>query len=90
MLVNVRNENYGCSVTTHNDWVVVGNPSLQRWDSRPASASFWKTGSLDVFKYNSVTDQHDLLATIYCPVGLPILNLGNHQLTHKKNHVHTL
>lgn len=67
MLVNVKNENYGYSVTTHDDWVVVGNPSSFKYNT--ASSSFWRTGSIDIFKYNEVSDQHDLLLTIYKPIG---------------------
>lgn len=63
MFVHVKNENYGYEVATHNDWVIVGNPSSFRYD--PESASFWRTGSIDIFKYNTLTDQHDLLLTIY-------------------------
>lgn len=67
MLVNVKNENYGYSVATHDDWVIVGNPSSFKYD--PQSASFCRTGSIDIFKYNTLSDQHDLLITLYHPVG---------------------
>lgn len=63
MFVHVTNENFGYSVTTHNDWVVVGNPSSFRYDVE--SSSFWRTGSIDIFKYNTLSDQHDLLLTLY-------------------------
>lgn len=69
MLLNVRNENYGYGVATHDDWVIVGNPSSFKYDSRPESSSFWRTGSLDIFKYNTLTDQHDYLLTLYKPIG---------------------
>ena len=69
MLVNVKNENYGYEVATHDDWVVVGNPSSFKYDSRPESASYYRTGSLDIYKYNTLTDQHDLLLTLYKPLG---------------------
>jgi len=89
MLVNVKNENYGYTVATHDDWVVVGNPSsfrlpnasvgsfpwyqtLTEWDedvSLWGSISGSATGSIDIFRYNTLTDQHDLIATIYQPVG---------------------
>jgi hypothetical protein len=67
MLIDVKNENYGYSVTTHNDWVVVGNPSSFRYDV--SSASYWRTGSIDIFKYNTLTDKHDLMLTVYKPAG---------------------
>lgn len=66
MLVNVRNENNGYSVTTHNDWVVVGNPASFKYNTN--SASFWRTGSVDIYKYNTLSDQHDLLLTLYKPI----------------------
>lgn len=66
MLVNVQNENNGYAVTTHNDWVVVGNPSSFKYDTN--SASFWRTGSVDIYKYNTLSDQHDLLLTLYKPI----------------------
>lgn len=66
MLVNVQNENNGYAVTTHDDWVVVGNPSSFKYNTD--SASFWRTGSVDVYKYNTLTDQHDLLLTLYKPI----------------------
>lgn len=66
MLVHVQNENNGYAVTTHDDWVVVGNPSSFKYNTN--SASFWRTGSVDVYKYNTLTDQHDLLLTLYKPI----------------------
>lgn len=66
MIVNVKNENFGYSVATHDDWVVVGNPALLKYN--PDSSSFIRTGSVDIFKYNNQTDQHDLLMTIYKPL----------------------
>lgn len=63
MYVHVNNENYGLEVATHEDWVIVGNPSSFKFD--PNSASFWRTGSIDIFKYNTLSDQHDLLLTLY-------------------------
>lgn len=66
MLVDVKNENYGSEVATHDDWVVVGNPSSYKYNLN--SSSFWRTGSLDVYKYNTLTDQHDLLLTLFKPL----------------------
>lgn len=65
MILNVKNENYGLSVSSHNDWVVVGNPSSFRYS--PLTASFKPTGSVDIFKYNTLTNQHDFLFTLYKP-----------------------
>lgn len=65
MFVHVTNENFGYEVATHDDWVVIGNPSSFKYDSRPESSSFWRTGSVDIFKYNTVSDQHDLVFTLY-------------------------
>ena len=66
MIVNINNENYGSAVATHDNWVVVGNPSSFRYN--PDSASYLRTGSVDIFRYNSNTDQHDLLVTINKPI----------------------
>lgn len=66
-VVRVQNENYAYSVSTHNDWVVVGNPSSFRYNI--LSASYFRTGSVDIFKYNEVSDKHDLLLTLFKPVG---------------------
>lgn len=67
MLIYVNNENYGSSVTTHDDWVITGNPSSFRYNL--ASSSYWRTGSIDIFKYNTLTDEHDFLLTLYKPLG---------------------
>jgi hypothetical protein len=67
MFVHVENENYGGEVVTHQDWVVVGNPPSFKYDI--ASPTSWKTGSVDIFKYNPNTDQHDLILTLYRPLG---------------------
>ncbi len=67
MLANIQNENYGYSVTTHDDWVVVGNPSSFRYNSN--SSSFWRTGSFDIFRYNTLTDKHDLMLSVFKPIG---------------------
>ena len=66
MIVNVNNENYGSDVATHDNWVVVGNPSSFRYN--PASSSYLITGSVDIFRYNANTDQHDLLVTVNKPI----------------------
>lgn len=63
MFVQVKNENYGKTVATYGDYVVVGNPTYFRWSS--ASASIFCTGSVDLFRYNKSTDEHDFIYTIY-------------------------
>jgi len=63
MFVQVKNENYGYTVATYGDYVVVSNPALTRWTL--ASASVFHTGSVDFFRYNKSTDQHDYVTTVY-------------------------
>lgn len=63
---DIQNENIGYSVVTHDDWVVVGNPSSFRYDL--SSSSFWRTGSIDIYKYNTLSNQHDLILTLYKPI----------------------
>jgi hypothetical protein len=75
MLVKVENENFGYSVSTHEDWVIVGNPSSFRYD--PSSSSYWRTGSVDIFKYNTLTDRHDYLLTIHQPINPEFLILAS-------------
>lgn len=63
MYLSIKNENYGYTVATYGDYVVVSNPALTRYDA--ASASFIRTGSLDYYRYNKNTDQHDLVSQVY-------------------------
>ena len=63
MFVKVKNENYGHSVSTYGDYVVVANPDLLRWDHLTASVEH--TGSVDVFLYNKSKDEHDYVGTIH-------------------------
>ena len=63
MYTVIKNENYGYTVTTYGDYVVASNPDLLRWDA--ASSSVLHTGSIDYFRYNKNTDQHDYIGTIY-------------------------
>lgn len=63
MYVDVKNENYGYRVSTYGDYVVVANPPLLRWDS--ATASLHYTGTVDYFRYNKNTDEHDYIGTLY-------------------------
>jgi len=63
MFVQVKNENYGSVVATYGDYVAVGNPANLRWTA--TSASVYYTGSVDIFRYNKSTDQHDYINTLY-------------------------
>ncbi len=63
MFIQVKNENYGKTVATYGDYVVVGNPTYFRWSA--ATASVLCTGSVDLFRYNKSTDEHDFVYTIY-------------------------
>jgi hypothetical protein len=61
--VQVLNENYGYAVTTFGDYVGVSDPAITRWT--PLSASVKHTGSVDYFRYNKSTDEHDLVGQLY-------------------------
>lgn len=63
MYIQIHNENYGYSVATFDDYVVVGNPGIVRYNNI-TSSTYW-SGSVDVFKYNYKTDQHDYVGTLY-------------------------
>ena len=63
MFVNIKNEDYGYSTATYGDYVVVANPTSLRWSA--ATASVYHTGSVDYFRYNKSTDQHDYVNTFY-------------------------
>lgn len=63
MFVHVKNENYGKTTATYGDYVTVASPANLRWDY--ATASMFYTGSVDIFRYNKNTDQHDYVNTIY-------------------------
>jgi hypothetical protein len=63
MYVDIQNKNYGYSVATYGDYVAVSNPNLIRWSI--TTSSVFHTGSLDYFRYNKNTDQHDYIGTIF-------------------------
>lgn len=63
MFVKVKHENFGHSVATYGDYVVVSNPDFLRWDHLTASVEH--SGSVDVFLYNRSKDEHDLVGTIH-------------------------
>jgi hypothetical protein len=72
MIVQVQNENYGYRVATFGDYVAVANPFITRWS--PASASIICTGSVEYYRYNKATDEHDLVGRIYREWGnMPVL-----------------
>lgn len=63
MYVNLKNENYGYAVATYGDYVAVANPALLRFN--PLTASIIRTGSVDFFRYNKNTDQHDYIDSLF-------------------------
>jgi hypothetical protein len=63
MYLTIKNENNGYAVATYGDYVVVGNPALVRYDALTSSLHY--TGSLDYYRYNKTSDQHDLIGTLY-------------------------
>lgn len=63
MFVQVQNENYGSRVSTFGDYIVVANPTTFRYSFDTASVI--QTGSVDYFRYNKNTDQHDYIGTLY-------------------------
>ena len=63
MYVQIHNENYGYAVATFGDYVVVANPSITRYD--PLTQSIFHTGSVDYFRYNKTSDQHDYVGTFH-------------------------
>lgn len=66
MFVQVKNENYGYTVATYGDYVVVANPAIIRYDSFYRNVVNY-TGSIDYFRYNKCTDEHDFIKTEYKP-----------------------
>ena len=65
MFVPVQNQNYGYSVATNGLYVGVGNPALTRYTL--ASASFFRTGSFEVFRYDVNSDSHVYVDTVLKP-----------------------
>lgn len=63
MKLNIKNENYGFAVATSGDYVVVTNPSLLRFS--PDTASIVRTGSIDYYRYNKNTDEHDFIGELF-------------------------
>ena len=71
MFVQIKNENYGYRVSTYGDYVVVSNPTFTRYN--PITASAFYTGSVDYFRYNKNTDEHDYVGSLYKYVNLDVL-----------------
>ena len=61
----IHNENYGYSVASYDNFASVGNPSLLKYVDPTGSLA---TGSVDIYKYNNVSDLHDLKKTVYRPL----------------------
>ena len=63
MFIQIRNESSGYAVATYGDYVVVSNPDTLRYSF--ATASVFHTGSIDYYRYNKNTDQHDLVGQLH-------------------------
>lgn len=59
----IHNESYGWAVATYGDYVAAGNPSFLRWPG--STPSTYRSGSVDYFRYNKISDQHDLIKILY-------------------------
>jgi len=64
MYVQLQNENYGYATATYGDYVAVGNPIFLRYDKTTSPTTYY-SGSIDYFRYNKSTDQHDLVGTLF-------------------------
>jgi hypothetical protein len=63
MFIQIKNENSGYAVATYGDYVVVSNPDTVRYSFDTASVVH--TGSVDYYRYNKSTDQHDLVGQLH-------------------------
>lgn len=63
MYVQLHHENYGYATATYGDYVAVGDPNVLRYTS--SAPTTYYTGSVDYYRYNKNTDQHDLIGTLY-------------------------
>lgn len=86
MYVKVRNENYGYAVATYGNYVVVSNPDFLRWDR--LTASYYHSGTVDVFLYNRSSDEHDYLGTLY-QVWRPMDVISNTEIISASWHINT-
>lgn len=64
MYVKLHHPNYGFATATYGDYVAISDPSLLR-NSGAAATTESYSGSIDYFRYNNVTDQHDLIGTLH-------------------------
>jgi len=71
MFLTIKNENYGYAVATYGDYVCVSNPTFIRYSL--ATSSVVRTGSVDFYRYNKNTDEHDLIGTLQFVS--PVLNI---------------
>ena len=89
MFLSIKNENYGYTVATYGDYVIVSNPAITRYTS--VSASFIRTGSLDYYRYNKTSDKHELIGQLYLqPTNMYILLAGETgSILSQKSPLHT-
>jgi hypothetical protein len=72
MYIDVKHENSGYAVATYGDYVVVSNPSVTKYDV--LTSSLYRTGSVDYFRYNKSTDEHDYIGSFYKhPIDIDVL-----------------
>lgn len=71
MFIQLQNENSGYAVTTYGDYVAVSNPSFLNYSFATASVVY--TGSVDYYRYNKNTDQHDLVGQLF--LSGPVMNI---------------
>jgi hypothetical protein len=63
MIISINNEQSGYAVATYGDYVAVSNPPSLRYTFLTSSAIY--TGSIDFYRYNKNTDQHDLIGQFH-------------------------
>ena len=66
MIANIHNENFGYSTACYGNWAAIGNPDILRYD--PVSSSIYRTGSVEVYRYNTNTDTHVKKGVLYRPL----------------------
>lgn len=71
MFLSIKNQNYGYSVATYGDYVAVANPAITRFTFD--TASLFQTGSVDYYRYNKNTDQHDFIGQLFFNTTMNIL-----------------
>jgi len=65
MIASISNQNFGWSVSSYDVWAAVGNPDPFRYSY---INQVLRTGSVEVFKYNINTDEHDLISIVTRPL----------------------